>query len=198
MVKPTISSRHLRSELDGLVRIAASIHGGWCSAVLALDRYGSASRGDPIYQAGQALGQLVRTLYLCDYFLNPYFRTLILKVLNYGESIHTLQRAIHAGPIGAKRGRRPEELRAITGSLSLLTNIVLAWNTHRMEGVVAKGEWNDTETTDASVLSHIPPVHYDHINLGGIFLFLLRKYRGTLVERGKDQSRIGAARSRKP
>ena len=32
-------------------------------------------RGDRIYQAGHALGQLLRTVYLCDYFALPDFRS---------------------------------------------------------------------------------------------------------------------------
>src|SRR5208283_4291960 len=37
----------LRRGWDPLLRIAASINGGWCSAVTALDLYGSAAKGDP-------------------------------------------------------------------------------------------------------------------------------------------------------
>ena len=115
IVKQTVSLAKVRSDWDDLVRIAASVQTGWCSVVLALDRYGSATRGDPVYKAGVALGQIIRSLYLCDYLANPDFRTIILKLLNYGESIHTLQRAIYAGPVTPKRGRRTE-LNAITGS----------------------------------------------------------------------------------
>jgi TnpA family transposase len=51
---------------------------GWCPATEALDRFGSAAAGDPVYEAGDGLGKLLRTLYLCDYFGSPVFRIEIL------------------------------------------------------------------------------------------------------------------------
>jgi TnpA family transposase len=64
------------------------------------------------------LGQLLRTLFLCDYLSHEGFRREVLRILNHGESVHTLQRAIHFGSIAAARGRRREELVAISGSLT--------------------------------------------------------------------------------
>jgi hypothetical protein len=89
--------------------------------------------GDPIYNAGDALGRLLRTLYLCDYLSNPMFRTEVLDLFNQGEAVHSLQRAIHNGMITAKQGRTTEELGTISGALTLLANIVMAWNTHHLQ-----------------------------------------------------------------
>jgi hypothetical protein len=70
---------------DPLLRIAASVKSGWVSATYIIDRFASASRGDVAADAGDALGKLLRTLYLCDYLGNPSFQTQILNVLNQGE-----------------------------------------------------------------------------------------------------------------
>jgi Tn3 transposase DDE domain/Domain of unknown function (DUF4158) len=93
------------------------------------NRFGSAARGDRIYQAGHALGHLLRTVYLCDYFTLPDFRRPLYRVLERGESVHALQRQICTQLLPAKRGRRTEELIATSGALTLLTNCVMAWNT---------------------------------------------------------------------
>ena len=53
----------------------------------------------------------------------------VLDLLNQGEAVHSLQRAIHNGMITAKQGRTTEELGTISGALTLLANIVMAWNT---------------------------------------------------------------------
>jgi TnpA family transposase len=103
---------------------------GWYPATEALDRFGSAAACDPVFEAGDALGKLLRTLYLCDFFANPVFRIEILDLLNQGEAVHSLQRAVYNGMITAKHGRTMEELGAISGALALLANIVMAWNTH--------------------------------------------------------------------
>jgi TnpA family transposase len=68
----------------------------------------------------------VRTLYLCDYLGSPAFRDEILALLNQGEAVHSLQRAIQQGPIGARRGRTPQQLAAVSGALTLLANLVMA------------------------------------------------------------------------
>ena len=60
------SSRHSR--------LASSVREGWCPATEALERFGVAARGDLVHTAGDALGKLLRTLYLCDYLGSPALR----------------------------------------------------------------------------------------------------------------------------
>ena len=123
----------VKDQWDDLLRVAASISNGTVSAVLVLQRFGSAAQGDRLYRAAKTLGRLLRTIYLCDYFTKPEFRREIHRVLNRGESVHTLQRAIHFGEVPQERGRRSEEMIAISGSLSLLTNLVIGWTASKMQ-----------------------------------------------------------------
>jgi TnpA family transposase len=53
-------------------------------AITVLARYGSAARGDPLYEAMVQVGKLLRTVFLCDYFVNEAFRRELLRVLNRG------------------------------------------------------------------------------------------------------------------
>jgi hypothetical protein len=132
IARETVSRRVITKGWDPLLRIAASVKSGWVSATYVIDRFASASRGDVAADAGDALGKLLRTLNLCDYLGNPSFRTEILNLLNQGESVHSLERAIHNGSIGAKRGRTTEQMAAISGALSLIANVVMAWNTQHI------------------------------------------------------------------
>ena len=136
IVAETVSRRAIGRGWEGLLRLGASVKHGWDSATAALDRFGSAAAGDPVYNAGDALGRLLRTLYLCDYLSNPVFRMEVLDLLNQGEAVHSLQRAIHNGMITAKQGRTTEELGTISGALTLLANIVMAWNTHHLQAMI--------------------------------------------------------------
>jgi TnpA family transposase len=104
VVDPDVSLSQVEASWDHLIRVTASIEGSWLSAVLALTRFGAAARADPIHKAGNALGKLLRSLFLCDYLSNEGFRREILRILNRGESVHTLQRIIHSGSIAAARG----------------------------------------------------------------------------------------------
>ena len=67
--------------------------------MVALQRFGSAAQGDPVHRAGDQLGKLLRTLFLCDYFSNVAFRRELHTLLNRGESVHQLQRAIYTGRV---------------------------------------------------------------------------------------------------
>ena len=121
VVQREVSLLQIRIGYDGLVRVAASIRSG-ASAILALERYGSAARADDVHKAGVHLGKMLRTIFLCDYLTNESFQREIRRILSRGESIHTLQRTLYAEPVPAQRGRRQEELVAISGSLRLLSN----------------------------------------------------------------------------
>jgi len=70
----------------------------------------------------------------------------------------------------------------------LLANIVMAWNTHRLQIAIDRvpGEYPD------EVLSHIAPIGYKHINLRGIMTFDLSQLGPSLLGRGPfDLSQLG-------
>ena len=180
IVAETVSRRAIGRGWDGLLRLGASVKHGWYPATEALDRFGSAAAGDPVYEAGDELGKLLRTLYLCDFLSNPAFRGDILDLLNQGEAVHSLQRAIHNGGITAKHGRTTEQLAAISGALTLLANIVMAWKTYRMQAVVDQAP-NDHPD---EVLSRLAPIGHKHINMRGILRFELAQYASSLLRPG--------------
>jgi TnpA family transposase len=174
--------RTAREGWHPLVRIAASINGGWCAATTALDLYGAAARGDPVYECGNVLGKILRTIYLCDLLGNPRFRRELRRVLNQGESVHDLQRAIHNGPIRARHGRSHEELNAISSALTLLTNAVMAWNTAQMQRL-ADTRWGGQSL---AALARTAPAAFAHINLRGRFTFSLGALRHRLIVAGAE------------
>ncbi|TXC62161.1 Tn3 family transposase [Piscinibacter aquaticus] len=96
----------------------------------------------------------------------PDYRREIHTLLNRGESVHQLQRAIHGGQVAHERGRRRQEMAAISGAHALLTNIVLAWNTNRMDSVVARLN-HDGNGIEEDWLRRIGPAHFSHINFRG-------------------------------
>jgi TnpA family transposase len=59
----------IRGNYDESVRVAASIHNGRCTAVPALQRFGSEVRSEPVHAGGVALGRLLRTDFMIDYLI---------------------------------------------------------------------------------------------------------------------------------
>lgn len=178
---------------DELLRLAASIRSGRVSASLALQRFGSAAQGDPLHRAAEHLGRLLRTVFLCDYIAIEDFRREIYTLLNRGESVHQLQRAIYSGKVAAERGRRRDEMRPISGSHALLTNIVLAWNTSRMYEVVERLKRIGTMVED-DWLRRIGPAHFSHINFRGTLKFSVERYADSLVRRRALDEKAAARR----
>jgi TnpA family transposase len=174
----TISRKAIARGWDGFVRLSASIKDGWYPAPDALEQYGSVSQGDPIRSTGTALGKLLRSIYLCDYFGNKEFRDGVLNLLNQGEAVHSLQRAIQPGTIGARHGRSAEQMQAISGALTLLTNIVMAWNTQRIQSL---RDQNPDGFPD-DIVARLAPIAHAHINMRGVISFHLdRAAKGLIV-----------------
>lgn len=182
VVSRTLSRRAIARGWDGLLRLAASTQAGWCSAVWAVERHSSASIGMPVYNAGEALGKLQRSVFLCDYTGRPAFRQEIQRLLSQIESMHTLQRAIHAGPISPRRGRTREQMAAISGALTLLTNIVIAWNAHQYERATKRPDWDRPQNH----MRHIAPIAHAHINLKGTITFDLEQHKSPGQNEGED------------
>jgi TnpA family transposase len=70
---------------------------------------------------------LLRTAFLADYFVNTNFRRELRRVLNLGEAVNALKRAIYTGRLSpAAQAKRADEMQAVADALSLLVNIVMA------------------------------------------------------------------------
>ena len=181
-----ISRRAVAKGWEGLLRLSASVKDGWYPATDALEQYGSAAQGDLVYNAGVGVGKLLRTIYLCDYFGITDFRTGILDLQNQGEAVHSLQRAIHEGAITAKWGRTPHQMTAISGALTLLTNIVMAWNTSRIQVHL---DANKDKIPD-TLASKVAPIGYAHVNMNGIISFKIGEAKNRLLGLIEPQSRL--------
>ncbi|MDR6539700.1 TnpA family transposase [Variovorax soli] len=87
-------------------------------------------------QPGAKPGKLLRTAFLADYLVNGGFRRELRRVLNRGEAVNALKRAIYTGRETPAQARRTDEMQAVADALSLLANIVMAWNTAQMQAVL--------------------------------------------------------------
>ena len=176
----SVDTTLIEAHWDSLVHLASSVMLGHASAVTALARFGSAARGDPIYDAGVQLGKLLRTVFLADYFVNAAFRREMRRVLNRGESVNALKRAIYVGRVTPAQARRTDEMQAVADALSLLANIVMAWNTAQMQAVVDR--WaNRRQIVPPELMGRIAPTRLEGINLRGVFRFPVERYAAQLL-----------------
>ena len=177
---PTITEKAIRDGWDQAMRLMASIKSGRVSVAWALARHGSAAAGDDVRRCLDQYGRLLRSVFLCDYFTNDAFRREIHTLLNRGESVHLLQRAIYYGRVTAERGRRRDELRSISGAHALLTNMVIGWNTLKLQETVDRLK-SGGQRIEENVLRRIGPVHFGHINFRGLMSFSVDRYASVLL-----------------
>ena len=176
----SINTDLIEKHWDTLVHLAASVMSGNASAVAALARFGSAARGEAVYEAGVQLGRLLRTAFLADYFVKTPFRQELRRVLNRGEAVNSLKRAIYTGRISPAQAKRPDEMQAVADGLSLLANTVMAWNTMQMQAVVNR--WaNRRQVIEADIMAKIAPTRLSGINLRGVFRFPVERYAADLM-----------------
>jgi Tn3 transposase DDE domain len=74
-----------------------------------------------------------------------------------------------------------QALLAISGSLTLLTNMVMAWTTQRMQQVLDRWQRTGTRRVEPDLLRHIGPMHFQNINFRGEMAFPLARYRSRLI-----------------
>lgn len=122
------------------------------------------------------LGDPERKMTLLEYLQEPPART------------HSLQRQIRRDGAGSRRGRRNEEVIAQSGALVLVTNLVMAWNTHHMQATLDRWRLQNREI-DPQILHHITPMGFEGINFGGILVFPLARHRSRLCHRARNRPR---------
>ena len=171
-----VDLQRISTQWDQAVHLIASVHSGHTSAVHVTARYGSAARGDPLYEAVSHLGRLLRTVFLCDYFLNDVFRRELLRVLNRGEAVNALKRAIYTGRVSSHQAKQHEEMQAVADALSLLANILMAWNTAQMQQVLDHWAQRRDGAVPPELIGRIAPTRTEGINLRGVFRFPFERY----------------------
>ena len=95
------------------------------------------------------------------------FRRELLRVLNRGEAVNSLKRAIYTGRVASHQAKQPEEMQAVADALSLLANIVMAWNTAQMQQVLDHRAQRRGGAVPPELIGRIAPTRTEGINLRG-------------------------------
>ncbi len=170
LLKQKIRPELITPYWDELLRLAASLRHGWAPASLLLARLQAGSRRNPLAQALQEYGRLVKTNFVLDWLADQELRARVGRQLNKGEQLHALRRAIFYANEGHIRQRTPEQQGEQALCLALVVNAIVTWNTVYTQRVLdelrAAGEVITT-----SEIEHISPLAHQHIHLYGHYPF---------------------------
>jgi predicted DNA-binding ribbon-helix-helix protein len=71
-------------------------------------------------------------------------------------------------------------MQAVADALSLLANIVMAWNTAQMQAILDR--WAKRRQVIApELIGRIAPARLERINLRGVFRFPIERYAGQIL-----------------
>jgi TnpA family transposase len=162
----------IRRHWEDILRVIASIHTG---AVRAHDVIRMLSRDGNPTPLGEAIahyGRIDKSLHVLRMADEPDYRRAIKRQGNLQEGRHALGRNTFHGKHGELRQRYYEGMEDQLGSLGLVLNALVLFNTRYLDAVLAqlRAEGYDVRDEDAARLS---PFGHRHINLLGRYSFLL-------------------------
>jgi hypothetical protein len=108
-----------------------------------------------------------------------------------GVSPDFLAVSIYAGRGAQYQAKRDEEMQAVADALALLANILMAWNTARMQRALDRWR-HEGRVVSPEFIARIAPTRTEGINLRGVFRFPIELYADQLIPRA---SRARAAES---
>ena len=116
------------------------------------------------------LGRIVKTLYVLHYLDDEHYRRRILIQLNRGKGRHRLARVLFHGQRGELRQRYREGQEDQLGSLGLVLNTIILWNTRYLDAALSHLRSDGTEVNDADVV-RLSPLSNAHIHVQGRYHF---------------------------
>ena len=157
---------------DDMLRVAGSLKMGKVSASELIRSLFRTKRPSTLTRAISELGRIPRTLYQLAYIDDESYRRRILTQLNRGESRHGLARATFHGQRGEVRQRYREGQEDQLGSLGLVVNSIVLWNTVYMEASLNHLISEGIEVQPADI-ARLSPLEHSHVSFLGNYSFWL-------------------------
>lgn len=164
-----IKTKTIEENFDDVLRMAHSIREGNVTGSLIMGKIGSYARQNALATALREMGRIEKTIFILDYITNESLRRRIQRGLNKGEAMNGFARAIFFGKRGEFRERELQDQLQRASALNILINAISIWNTTYLQKAIDHLKQNDA--FDESLLKHISPLGWEHINLLGEYNF---------------------------
>ena len=116
------------------------------------------------------IGRIERTLFMLDWLELPGLRRQATVELNKGEARNALARAVCFHRLGRLRDRAVEAQQYRASGLALVTAAIALWNTVYLDRALDDLRCG-SEMIPESLLAHLAPIGWQHINLTGDYLW---------------------------
>ena len=166
----TINPDYLKRRWDDMLRLAGSLKRGYVTASLFISKLQSYPRQNNWTYVLQQYGQLIKTIFILRYLQSKPLRRKIHAQLNKGELLHALRSWLWFGGDGVIRRKQEEDQQEVVGSLNLLTNMVVLWNTTYEQKIIEQLRKQGNSPTEEDI-RHLSPARFEHINRLGRYTF---------------------------
>jgi Tn3 transposase DDE domain len=89
-------------------------------------------------------------------------------VLNRGEATNALKRLIYTGRVASYQAKSEDEMQAVVDALSLLANVVMAWNTTKMQAIFDRWARRRNGAIPPELIARCAPTRTEGLNMHGI------------------------------
>jgi len=172
LARSSVNTSKIEKHWEDMLRIAGSLKLGKVHASELIKSLLKSDKPSGLAQAIIEAGRINKTLYLLNYIDDEDYRRRILTQLNRGEGRHSVARVICYGKLGQIRKRYREGQEDQLGSLGLVTNAVILWNSIYMQAALEHLTLQKQLVLDKDVARLSPLVH-SHINMIGKYSFTL-------------------------
>jgi hypothetical protein len=135
-----------------------------------LKKIAASPRQNGLAKALGEIGRVERSIFICDWLLDPTLRRRSHAILNKGESRHALARAVFLHQLGELRSRIAETMAYRASGLNLVVNAIILWNTVYLSRAVSFVQGQGIEIPD-TFLAQVAPLPWSHIALTGDYLW---------------------------
>lgn len=157
---------------DDFLRLAGSLKLGRISPASIMRALHIGDRPTKLAQAIAEFGRIDKTLHTLNYINDENKRRSTLIQLNRVESRHSLARNVFHGKRGELRQHYREGQEDQLGTLGLVVNVIILWNTIYIDAILNQLRQEGYEIHDDDV-ARLSPLIHDHINMLGRYSFLV-------------------------
>jgi len=161
----------ITAQWDDVLRLTASVRTGMVSASLMLKCLGAYPQQNGLALALREIGRIERTLRALDWLELPALRRQATAELNKGESHNALCRAVCFHRLGRLHDRTAQAQQHRASGLALVTAAIALWNTVYL-GRALDAARRRSDLIPDTLLAHLAPLGWQHINLTGDYLWV--------------------------
>jgi TnpA family transposase len=161
----SLNTKLIETVYPDVLRMGASIKQGTVTSSLLLRKLAAYPRQNSIAVGLREMGRIERSINTLKWLNDPAYRRRVSAGLNKGEARHKLARAVFFHRLGEIRDRSFEDQQNRASGLNLVMQAITVWNTVYIERAIQA--LRVTMHIDPSLLAHISPLGWNHINLTG-------------------------------